>query len=219
MWEGPRGHDGKLLWPGLTRGTDLFALATTAGTPPVGKPFGPAFDVVRYLLVQNPNWDWTTLTRGELELLHHQSVEMLGTVWGTDDPDLTRFRDRGGKALLLHGLADQLIPPQGTIAYFERVQRAMGGAARTAEFARLFLVPGVDHGFRGAAPTHPAVLPVVVSWVEEGKAPDRLIAELRDSAGKVTRSRPLFPYPQFAKYSGQGSTDDAANFVSATPGR
>lgn len=219
IWEGPRRHDGQLIWPGVPRGADLFALATTSGTPLEGKPFGPGLDILRYILAQNPNWDWKTLTRAELELLHNESVEMLGAVWGTDDPDLTRFRDRGGKVLMLHGLTDQLIPPQGTIAYFERVQRMMGGAARTAEFARLFLVPGVDHGFRGAGPTHPAPLPIVMSWVETGKAPDRLLAESRDQAGKVTRSRPLFPYPQFAKYSGKGSTDDVANFRAATSGQ
>jgi feruloyl esterase len=123
--------------------------------------------------------------------------------------------------MIAHGLADQQIPAGGTVDYYQRVQQRMGGPERTAEFARLFLVPGVNHGFRGAAPTPTpaALLEAILRWVEEGKAPDRLEGELRDTAGKLIRTRPVFPYPQVAKYKGSGSTDDAANFIASTPGR
>jgi feruloyl esterase len=94
----------------------------------------------------------------------------------------------------------------------------MGGAEKAAQFARLFLVPGVDHGFRGAGPTPVGTMDAIIRWVEEGKAPDKLMAERRDS-GKVIRTRPLFPYPQIAKYKGTGNTDDAENFVAHTPGK
>jgi feruloyl esterase len=56
-----------------------------------------------------------------------------------------------------------------------------------------------------------------VRWVEEGKAPEMLLAEKRDSSRKVIRTRPLLPFPQVARYKGRGSTDDAANFVGRTP--
>ena len=52
----------------------------------------------------------------------------------------------------------------------------------------------------------------ILSWVEDGKAPDTILATRRDQSGAVTRSRPLCQYPQVAKYKGSGSTDDAANF-------
>ena len=221
IWDGARGHDGQRLWYGMPRGSNLAALAGTDGTPLVGKPFGVALDWLKFFLVQNPNWDWTTVTPAEFELLFRQSVEQYGPVFGADNPDLSAFRDRGGKVIITHGLADQLIAHDSSIEYYERVQRAMGGAQRTAEFARLFLVPGVDHGSRGAgsAPSPAALLDAIIRWVEEGKAPDRLLAESRDKNGKVIRSRPLFPYPQTAAYKGSGSTDDAANFVSKTAER
>ena len=219
IWEGPRGLGGRFLWHGVTRGANLVALAGTEGTPLGGKPFGVAHEWLKFFLVQNAKWDWSAITRLDYELLMNQSVEQFGPVFGADDPDLTRFRDRGGKLLIAHGLADQLIPPQGTIGYYENVQRRMGGAEKAAAFARLFLVPGVDHGFRGAGPSPTGTQAALIRWVEEGKAPDRLLAEARDKDGKVTRSRPLFPFPQFAKYSGKGSTDDAANFVAVTPAR
>lgn len=219
IWGGARTRDGKLLWYGYTRGSNLSAVAGTEGTPLKPKPFGIALDWVKFFLAQNPNYDGSTLNRDEYELFMSQSAELYGPVFSADDPDLSRFRDRGGKLLITHGLADQLIPPQSTIEYYERVQQRMGGAERAAEFARLFLVPGVDHGFRGAGPTPAGTQAALIRWVEEGRAPDRLLGEAKDASGKVLRTRPLFPFPQFAKYSGSGSTDDAANFVAATPAR
>jgi feruloyl esterase len=41
-----------------------------------------------------------------------------------------------------------------------------------------------------------------------------LIAEKRDASGKVIRTRPLFPYPQSAKYEGSGNKDEEKNFRS-----
>jgi hypothetical protein len=216
IWEGPRGQDGTFLWHGLARGTDLIALAGTGGSPLTGKPFGIPLDWFRFFLIQNPEWDWTTLTPAGFELLWRQSVEQFGEVIGTDNPDLAPFRDRGGKVIIYHGLADQLIPAQGTIDYYKRVQQQMGGTEKTAQFARLFLAPGVDHGFRGVGPTPMGTMEAIVRWVEEGKAPDKLMAERRDSSGKVVQIRPLFPFPQVAKYKGTGSADEAANFVSQT---
>lgn len=212
IWEGPRGQDGTFLWHGLERGADLFALAGTAASPLAGKPFSIPLEWFQIFLLQDPKWDWTTLTTAGFELLWKQSVEQYGAVIGTDNPDLARFRDRGGKIIIYHGMSDQLIPAAGTIDYFKRVQQQMG--LETSKFARLFLAPGVDHGFRGAGPTPVDVFEAVIQWVEEGTAPDKLMAEKRDSSGKVIRTRPLFPFPKIAKYKGSGSSDDAENFAS-----
>jgi hypothetical protein len=219
IWEGPRGQEGRFLWYGLERGADLSALAGTSGTPLKGRPFSIPLEWFQYFLLQDPKWDWTTLTPAGFETLWTQSVEQYKDVIGTDDPDLTRFRDRGGKVIIYHGLADQLIPAAGTIEYYKRVQQQMGGTKKTEKFARLFLAPGVDHGFRGGGPTPTGLNDAIVRWVEEGKAPDKLMAEKRDSSGKVIQTRPLFPFPQVAKYKGTGSTDDAASFVSQTPAK
>jgi len=195
IWEGPRRQDGSFMWYGLERGADLSPYAGTGGSPLQGRPFSIALEYWVYYLAQDAKWDWTKLTYAGFEQLWTKSVEQYGAALGTDDPDLTRFRDRGGKIIIYHGLADQLIPAAGTIDYFKRVQRQCGGEKPTAEFARLFLVPGVDHGFRGpgAAPT--GINEAILNWVEAGKAPDKLIAEKRDASGKVIRTRPLFPYP------------------------
>jgi hypothetical protein len=213
-WEGPRRQDGTFMWYGLERGADMFPYVGTSGSPLKGKPFSIAHEYWMYYLAQDAKWDWTTLTYAGFEQLWTKSVEQYGAVIGTDNPDLSRFRDRGSKVIIYHGLADQLIPAAGSIQYYQRLMERMGGEKNTASFARLFLVPGVDHGFRGAGATPAGVNEAIVRWVEEGQAPDKLLAEKRDASGKVIRTRPLFPYPLTAKYKGSGSTDEAENYVS-----
>jgi hypothetical protein len=211
IWEGPRRADGTQLWYGLPRG-GAFALSATGGTPPAPRPFAITLDWFRYFVTQNPTWEWTTLTPALYEQLWDQSYEEFNAVLGTDTPDLSAYRDRGGKIVLWHGWADQLIYAGGTIDYFTRVQERSGGAAKTATFARLFMAPGVAHCGGGAGPAPTGQFDAVVKWVEEGKAPDTLQAVRRDQSGKTIRSRPLCQYPLMARYTGKGSTDDAASF-------
>ncbi|HEY7390409.1 MAG TPA: tannase/feruloyl esterase family alpha/beta hydrolase [Bryobacteraceae bacterium] len=217
FWEGPRRQDGSFLWYGLARGADLNALWGSSGTPLKPRAFGIALDWFRYFLAQDPKLDFAAITPAAYERFWDQSVEEYGIVFGTDNPDLTAFRDHGGKAILWHGWADQLITPEGTIDYYKRVQQQMSGAQKTAEFVRLFLAPGVAHCAGGAGPAPYGQLDALLSWVENGKAPETITAARRDQSGAVTLSRPLCRYPLVAKYKGAGSTDDAANFV-CSPG-
>jgi feruloyl esterase len=216
LWLGPTREDGSSLWYGQSRGADLNALATSRGAPL--KPQGFTFSVawLRYFITQNPQFDWTTITPAAYRLLWDQSAEQYGLVIGTDNPDLTGFRDAGGKAIIWHGWADQLITAEGTIDYYKRVQQQMGGPKKTSDVARLFLAPGVAHCAGGAGPAPTGVLDALLAWVEAGKAPDTLTAMTRDQTGAVSRSRPLCQYPLVAKHTGTGSTDDRANFVCST---
>jgi feruloyl esterase len=202
IWQGPRRQDGSFLWYGLQRGADFMGLSS-------GKPNGITLEWWRYFLNQNPQWDWTALTPALYEQYWDQSVEEFSAVLATDNPDLSAFRDRGGKLILWHGLNDQLIYPEGTIDYYQRVQRQMGGPENTSKFARLFLAPGVAHcgGGPGAPPA--GQFEAVVRWVEEAKAPETLNAVRRDQSGAIVRTRPLCQFPMIAKY-------DGANFVCGT---
>jgi hypothetical protein len=191
----------------------MSAYAGTGGSPLKGKPFSIALEYWIYYLAQDAKWDWNTMSFAGFEQLWTKSVEQYGAVIGTDDPNLTRFRDHGGKVIIYHGTADQLIPAAGSIDYYKRVQQRMGGEKETAKFARLFLVPGVDHGFNGAGAKPTGVNEALIRWVEDGKAHEKILAEKRDKDGKVIRTRPLFPYPHVAKYKGGGSTDEEKNFV------
>ena len=213
LWEGPRHADGSFMWYGLARGADMNALWTSRGTPLRSVPFALALEWYRYFLTQDPKFDANTVTPAAYERLWDQSVEQYANVIATDNADLTGFRDRGGKAIVWHGWADQLITAEGSIDYYSRVQEEMGGAKKTSEFIRLFMAPGVTHCAGGAGPQPTALMEALLAWVEDGKAPETLPATRRDQSGTVTRSRPLCAYPLVAKYKGSGSTDEAANFV------
>jgi len=216
IWQGPRRRDGTFLWYGQSRGADLAALTNSRGTPLKAQAFPFTVDWLKYFITLNREFDWSTMTPAAYEHFWDQSVEQYGIVIGTDNPDLAAFRDGGGKAIIWHGWADQLITADGTIDYYKRVQQQMGGAEKTSQFARLFLAPGVAHCAGGAGPNPYGQLDMLLSWVEDGKAPASLTAARRDQTGAITRSRPLCQYPLVAKYKGSGSTDDAANFVCRT---
>jgi feruloyl esterase len=216
IWQGPRRQDGSFLWYGLQRGALFSGLTSTGGSPLTGRPNPITLEWWRYFLNQNPQWDWSVLTPALYEQYWDQSLEEFSAVLSTDNPDLTAFRDRGGKILLWHGWSDQLIYPEGTIDYYQRVQARMGGPGDTSKFARLFLAPGVSHCAGGPGPQPDGQFEAVVRWVEESKAPDTLRAVRREN-GAVIRTRPLCPFPSIAKYKGTGSTDDAANFACASP--
>jgi hypothetical protein len=129
------------------------------------------------------------------------------------DPELSAFAARGGKLILWHGWSDPHISPINTIAYHEAVERTMG-KARTAAFERLYLLPGVYHCAGGEGPSLLDLLTPVIDWVEKGAAPDAIVTR---AARPTARSRPVYPYPSLAKYSGHGDKNDASSYGRAAP--
>ena len=192
------------------RGADPAALNRTAGKPLTGQPMAITLDWWRYFLKQDPGWMWSGVSRPQYEQLWDQSVEEFGSVLATDTADLAGFRDRGGKAILWHGWADQLIYAQGTIDYYQRVRERMGD--KTPGFLRLFMAPGVAHCRGDPGPQPTGQFEALVKWVENGIVPEMPIAAGKTSAG-ATRSRPLCPYPLVARYKGSGNIDEASSFT------
>lgn len=188
IWEGARTHDGKFLWYGMTRGTRLTDLTGTGGTPLRGIPFEISNEWIKFFLLLNPKYNISSLTWMEFELLFNQSVDQYSQVIGTANPDLSAFKNHGGKLMIIHGLADQLVAPQGTIEYFKKVQTLMGGPEATASFARLFLVPGTDHALSGAGASPTGQIDDLIRWVEQGKAPEVINTALKDKMGKVLKT-------------------------------
>jgi feruloyl esterase len=134
-------------------------------------------------------------------------------LYDATDPDLSAFAARGGKLILWHGWSDPHISPINTIAYHEAVERTMGGP-RARAFARLYLLPGVYHCFGGEGPSRVDLLTPVIDWVEKGLAPDAVVAR---SPPPADRSRPVYPYPVLARYSGRGDPNDASSYGRGAP--
>ena len=133
-------------------------------------------------------------------------------------PTLDGLRKAGHKMIVFHGQADPVFSLNDTIHWYDALDADTGGDA--ASFARLFALPGVTHCGGGPGLDKFDALGALTDWVEKGKAPDRIIATINPANKDVpadwsrSRSRPLCPWPSFAKYGG-GDGEDAASFSCA----
>lgn len=135
---------------------------------------------------------------------------------------LGTLRNRGAKLMVYHGVSDPIFSVADTQAWYDGLRQANGGDA--SDFARFFMVPGMGHCSGGPATDQFDMLSKLVAWVEQGQAPDSVVASARGAgnAGGVnadlpatwsaTRTRPLCPYPKIAKYKGSGDTESADSF-------
>jgi feruloyl esterase len=181
---------------------------------PDGKPadFSLAEGTMRYLVHKppQPDYDYKTFDfDGDIHMLDYWSK-----LADAKNPDLAKFSKRGGKLIMTYGWADAILQPMAGVHYYEQAVAKNG--AGTTEFFRLFMVPGMAHCGGGIGPDRSDSMTAMIDWVEKGKAPDSILAS-RVVNNQVVRTRPLCPYPQVARYSGQGSIDDAANFGCVAP--
>jgi hypothetical protein len=207
IYDGARNpRTGKLIYPGFTPGSESQVGILTMGQ----EPFPVATSFMRAIVFRDPTWDFRSFDYDKDVQRSYEAASFALDV-PADGPKA--FLARGGKLLLSHGWADGLISATGTVDFFEQLQRSVGkGAARNA---RLFMIPGMGHCGGGEGPSMVDMLGTLDRWVETGKAPERIIAANAPNA--TPRTRPLCPWPQEAKYTGSGSTDDAANFRCAAP--
>ena len=130
------------------------------------------------------------------------------------DATLAAFKARGGKLLIFHGMADGIFSASESVDYFTRLASNNGGVLAARSWARLFLVPGMNHCSGGAATDSFDGLSAIVDWVEKNRAPDTVLASALPSSRYFPgRTRPLCPFPAYARYNGNGDVEDAASFA------
>jgi feruloyl esterase len=232
---------GNQRWFGLSRGTSLYAATFRGiGLASVNRPFFITSDVVA-LELQDPSIavfdptsisfvnatgngasNWKSLSYAQLSHAYDRGIA-LQTAFGnvnTDATDLSAFKARNGKLLHYHGLSDELIMPQGSINYYNRVTSQMGGLAAVQPFYRLFLIPGYGHGSsngtsnpaaNGPAPTAGQLYAVLTDWVEKGSAPDSVVMSAPSST-PAARTLPICAYPKKATYT-SGDPNVAATYT------
>jgi feruloyl esterase len=218
IYAGPKNpRTGTQLYPGLTVGSEAGWSQYWGSTEPVRA------DYWRLWVYGNPQWNWWTFDY-DRDVTYADAV--VSPLVDQVNPDIAAFKARNGKAIVYQGWADPVVNPQDTIAYVEQLKAKQGSQAEVDKFFRLFLVPGMGHcsggsgtsnfgNQGGASPVVSAdrdVLMALDRWVEQGTAPDQIVAS-RVVSGATVRTRPLCPYPKKAVYKGSGSTDDAANFT------
>jgi feruloyl esterase len=197
---------GEAIFPGPEPTSELEWAAFVPGAFPIGANY------FRDLVLGDPAWDPRSF---DFDRDVERAREVEGGLIDATDPDLGAFARRGGRLLLWHGWSDGLIPARSTVDYYGAVVAKLGGEAARAH-VRLFMAPGVAHCWGGEGPYVIDALSALERWVEQGEAPERILAT-RPLEGGGTRSRPLCPWPQVARYRGSGSSDDAASFACAAP--
>lgn len=140
---------------------------------------------------------------------------LLGPTMSAMNPDISKFKARGGKLLVWQGWADPAISPFNTIRYYDQVKANSG--ANMDDFFRIFFVPGMGHcGGGSTGPNKFDMLTALDTWVEKDIAPDRIQA-IQVVNGKIARTRPLCVFPKIARYKGAGNVNDARSFACANP--
>jgi feruloyl esterase len=200
LYDGPKNpRTGEQIYAGMAPGAEGMAQISSAN------PMNVATALYADLVFQNPDWDWKTFN---LDTDISLAEKVLGPINMTSNPDLKPFFAHSGKLILYHGWADFSSPVE-SINYYKDVVKTVGPAAQDS--MRVFGMPGVGHCAGGDGCDQFDKLGVIDTWVENGKAPDRIEASKSDG-GKVIRTHPLCAYPLSAHYKGSGSIDDASNF-------
>lgn len=214
IYDGPRNSAGELLYPGgMLPGSEGAWDGAGRDSLPEGS--------LRYLMfAENPapgynyhDYDWDRdmpRTRDQVALYDPVAP---GTA-----PDLAAFHARGGRLILYHGWSDQGVSPLGSLDYYSQVAARLGGMAEVRGWFRVFMVPGMFHCRGGNAPNSFDFIPAIMAWVEQGTAPDGVVATQREG-DRVVRTRPLYAYPETAHYDGKGDVNAAASWKPVMPRR
>jgi len=226
LYSGATSTAGEKLYWGAARGSELTwldSLVSTSEGPTAIHNF--AVELFKYLVfVPDPGPLWQS-ANFDIDK-DYRRFGMMESLYNASNPDLRRFKAAGGKLLIFQGWNDALVPPDSVIDYYETVQRTMGGRETTQDFSRLFMLPGADHCAGGVGATAIDYLTSMENWVEHGQAPDRLIgAHLKNQGAyavhrsfplnpdDVAFTRPVYPYPAVARYTGTGDPKQADHFA------
>jgi feruloyl esterase len=228
IYAGPRGRDGASIArgfpPGGETGPGGWGLWITGEAP--GKSLQAVFasQFGANMVFDRADWDLRTFDFDrDVKVVEEKMAKVLNAT----DPDLGRFRRRGGKLILFHGWNDAALAAEATIDYFNAVRTRMGPEV-TDSFVRLYMMPGLQHCFGGPGAHYCGGLTVPLGdsqhdfsaalerWVEEGVAPGTMIAvkpiEESNPAAGAAQTRPLCPYPQAAAFKGTASADDPSGY-------
>jgi feruloyl esterase len=232
IYDGLRDSKGTLLFPGYSPGGESepggWAPWITGTGPEKALMYFFSTQFFKNMVYSNPEWQ---VRNFDSDRDTKAADQKMAKFLNATNPDLSGFRKRGGKLILYHGWSDAAIPALNAVNYYESVVAKSGTQAES--FVRLYMVPGMQHCGGGAGPNvfgqggvgygdrlHD-IDAALEAWVEQGIAPDRIIATkyklgMNPESG-VVRTRPLCPYPQIARWTGSGSTDEAANFTCVKP--
>lgn len=196
-YQGPRDSAGTRLFPGMPPGSErywaVWFLDPEDGTAP-GNALGGNY--AKYLGFEDGAPDDFTALDFDFDT-DPARLEANGRLLNAVDPDLSAFRDAGGKYLLWHGWQDPLVLPDQTVDWYADILGRMGGASEVDRFLRLFMIPGMGHCWElpSSVPDRFDPITVLDDWVERGRAPERLEMHALDADSANAAAAVVCPYP------------------------
>jgi feruloyl esterase len=183
------------------------AIPLLFATPPI-LPAPTASDGLANLIM---NYDFDTFAASIFG--HSAAFPVSNTrLLNVDDTDLSRFKRHGGKLLIWQPQSGGPFSPQDMVDWYSDMSREMNGFEKAQDFARLFMMPGVNHCGGGPGTSTIDAFSPVVDWVENGNAPASILGTAPANTPWPGRTRPLCPYPAYAKYKGTGDINLADSF-------
>jgi hypothetical protein len=166
------------MWVGWERGTQgVFGITpATTGAPTL---FGEQIN--RYWVHKDPTFNWRSISEEQFLVEQRNLTKQFSQYIGSDSPDLKTFKGSGGKLIASYGNLDQIIPPNGHYNYMQRLFAKMGGVSKTQDFYRYYVFPNATH-CGGAGMTNDVLFNALVNWVENGVAPDYVVAQVNPHA-------------------------------------
>ena len=150
-----------------------------------------------------------------------QEFSRMTLLAGVQDPtnsDLSAFKSHGGKLLMWAGWWDIGVAPENLLSYYGALKSTMGPSIN--DFVTVYMVPGMYHcGGNGPQPVWQDFLTPVIDWVESNVKPDKIVSSYLASPSDptVVKTRPNFPYPNVARYTGTGNINVASSYVESAP--
>ncbi len=172
--------------------------------------YGFGNGIMKYFVYNDPDWTYEDYDFSTLK----QDTERVAATLNATSPDLSAYRERGGKLLIYSGWSDAAAPAEGVIGYYDEV---LAHDDTAVDDVRLFMMPGVEHCFGGPGPSWVDFLTEIDKWVESGEAPDQTPAYWLDDTFQPTGSRLLCAYPSVAQYDGTGDPREASSFSCVNP--
>lgn len=244
IYAGPHNSRGKAWYPGTPVGAEYvtksgsigFSAAILDDRAPcmfmniaMDPPQGPDFDITKFdwdkdpVRMQKTTVDGCVADTCKTYTVHDTSDAI--TISPEPKFNMGGYKavyKKGAKIVQFHGWSDALVSAlAASRGLYETTLQNMG-VEKTKSFWKLYLVPGAGHGGGGlsAWTTNTTGFNAMVDWVENGEEPGAFLGSRNanvDANYPAARTRPNCPYPEVARYSGDGSIDDAANFMCVPP--
>ena len=226
----PSGMDS---YPGFFFGGESWSLADKVGNDPsidygdqgYANYLNYGAGAAKFVFAQDPDTDPLQVEPRQMKQRFSQVSRLMDTV----DPDLSAFRDHGGKLIVLECTNDYAQSAAMGMRYYDSVREELGEAA-VDDFFKLYVSPGTDHGCGGSidptaldengvtdsglttstgtrhgVPRNVDWVSLIEAWVDDAQNPgDSIVASANDPATPFAAlaTKPICAYPNYPRYTG-----------------